>query len=132
MTAETAMRKYLLAVPAVAGLVGDRIGPIPLPQAPELPAITFQRISTPRQLRLAGPSGLAAARVQLDIWAQSHSQAREVFEAVRLNADGQSALVEGFEVQKFGVEGGPRDFYEHETKLHRVSTDLVIYHVEAA
>ena len=130
---EDALRAHLLADPMIATLVGDRIEPAPLTEGSKLPAITFQDVSTVRQARhFEGVGSLAQARIQLDIWTKTRIEARNLFELVRIRVDGKSGNVAGFEVQLFQIELGPRDFYEADVKLRRVSTDVMVFHTEAA
>lgn len=70
MDIEAAVRAYILADPALADAIGDRLWPVKLPQNPTLPAITAQRISGVRFGVLRGPAGLARPRIQFDVWAR--------------------------------------------------------------
>ena len=68
---EAALVELLQNDAGVAGLVAERIYPQQLPAVPELPAITYTRISTPRRIRShSGRSNLVAVRYQLDAWAR--------------------------------------------------------------
>ena len=67
MPIEPALRAYVLADPAVSALIGTRWYPVVLPQSTAFPAVTYQRITTTRVGSHHGPSGLAAARFQIDI-----------------------------------------------------------------
>lgn len=85
--AEKAIIDILLADAAVTALVGTRVYFATAPQAPVLPYIVMYRISAPRVHSLEGPSGLAAARIQIDMYAKSGASARAVGEAVRVALD---------------------------------------------
>jgi hypothetical protein len=128
-TVETALRTRLLDDAVVAGLVASRIYPSPLPQAPTLPAITYQRISGGRGETFDGPSGLAWPRIELDFWALTHDGARALFDAARRSLNGAAFVASGVVVQKAQVIS-ETDFYEADVKLHRVSADLMVWHEE--
>lgn len=68
MDIQSAVRAYILADPAIAAAIGDRLWPIKLPQNATLPAITMKGISDVRFPTLRGRAGLARPRLQLDVW----------------------------------------------------------------
>jgi hypothetical protein len=71
----------------LATLVGDRIYPEHLPQNPTCPAVTYFQVGGPRDHSLAGSSGLAVTRWQVDVWAPTYIEAKAVAEEVRLALD---------------------------------------------
>ena len=88
MTLEAELRTYTLAGAAVAALVGTRMHARMLPQAPTLPAIVYQRISTRRLHDMAGPDGLPQARMQVTCWGGTPAVAYSVASVVRERLDG--------------------------------------------
>lgn len=78
----------LLSDSGLSALVSSRIHPGSLPQGATLPAIVMNRISGAPQYSDEGETGLNEARVQLDCWADTYSQAKLVARAViaRLSA----------------------------------------------
>lgn len=81
MSIYRALRAYLLADPAIAGVVATRIYPIRLPQGATFPAITIQRVSGFRQGVLLGRASLARPRYQIDAWTHVRSGASAYDEA---------------------------------------------------
>jgi Protein of unknown function (DUF3168) len=78
-TVESLVRSALLDDPAVnAAVGGSRIYPLTRPQESALPAITFQRVSSPRVDSLSGTAYLANARLQLDAWAANYQGAKDL------------------------------------------------------
>ncbi|MGE0294967.1 MAG: DUF3168 domain-containing protein [Hyphomonadaceae bacterium] len=86
---------------AVGAIVGAgasaRVYPLVLPQSVNLPAVTYQRISTPRVVTttLSGPNARVNCRMQVDCWAGTFAQAKALSSAVRaalLSADSFTAI----------------------------------------
>jgi hypothetical protein len=130
---EHAIRAALLAAPAVVALVGDRVGPPPLPQKPTLPAITYQLISRVRWTGRALPLGHARPRIQIDSWAVEYTQVKDLAAAVQAALcppDGLSGTFAGVEITVI-TPGGERDLYDPATSLRRVSADFFVSHKES-
>ena len=124
MNAEGAIRAAILASAPVTALVGTRVYPMMLPQAPTFPAIVYQRISTVPDMLVEGP-GFAPIRIQLSMWATTFGGARTLADAV------VTAL--------HGYHGGELrlsrlinllDDYEPDTKLFRVIADFRVHHTQ--
>jgi len=126
----TGVRAALLADSAVAAIVASRIYPIGnLPQAvptdtTKWPAISYQRISGhPERIESEGETYEQTQRVQIDCWAATydavHTLARLVSLALRKARGGTF----GGQEWMLGILTPGGDFYEADTKLHRVSLD---------
>ena len=68
---------------AVTAIVGTRVRPGYLPEGGALPAISYDRISTPRVRSLSGLSGLAHPRFQITMWAATYSAVKSLAVAVK-------------------------------------------------
>lgn len=77
----------LNAAAPVSALVGTRISPLIRPQNAALPCITVQRISLVPSNTLQGNGGLDIARVQVDSWGATYTDARGVATAARAAMD---------------------------------------------
>jgi hypothetical protein len=88
----------------VSGLVGTRVFPVYVPQNANMPCITQQQLSGPRDNTLDGPSGLVDARFQINCWGSTYIEADDVFEAVRKALSGFLGTVLGVEIQSSDVE----------------------------
>lgn len=83
-TIEEALYAALAAAPGVAGLVGDRIYPMAIPQEATTPAIAYQRVSGQRPMAHSlGGLGVAMARIQLTITAAEYRNVKAVCTAIR-------------------------------------------------
>ena len=107
----------------LAALVGTRIYRVTLPVDPTLPAVTFQRIDTPREYSHDGDSHLPHPRFQISCWATTQSVAEAVADQVRGAlrgwhlAYGEAAFVED-----------QADAYEPETGIYHIPLDATIWH----
>ena len=94
MTIEGAILARLKAVTAITDIVGSganaRIYPRRLPQDPVLEAITFRLISAPRVHAFGSDPGLVESRWQVDAWAETYEQARDLGDAIRGNGVGNA------------------------------------------
>lgn len=82
-------------------IAGNRIAPVMLDRDPGLPMVTYQRISTPRELAHNGDQGYADFRVQLNCWAARTPTASGYLAAKQLADEVRQAL-HGYR----GVAGG--------------------------
>jgi hypothetical protein len=92
---EEALVAYLTTHPGLSALIGTRLYPRPLPQRPTLPAVTYFRVSGPRDLAHDGPVGLAHPRFQFDCWGADTLAAIQTANQLRLALDGFSGLMGG-------------------------------------
>lgn len=130
-----ALRAFLIADTAVAGLVSTRIYPLRLPQKAVLPAIVLTRISGTRGHHLRGPQSLTRTRYQVDCWARTHDEATALGTLCQSRLDGftgtwtlnVSPAVPTRVTVLFDTE---QDFFEEEINggLCRHSADYFLYH----
>lgn len=106
----------------IASLIGLRVYPLELPQAPTYPAVTYQVITDPREYALSGPSNLGEARVQFDCYATRYDAAIALARAVRnrlesfkgvignppIDVQGAFQIGGGDEFESSTVKAGPR------------------------
>jgi len=145
----------------VAALVGTRIYPNIVPQRATFPVVVYNQISSERTSVMGRDTGTVDSTWQIDVYAQTYAGARELAVGVRkalqrysgwtpvatqadqvlerdddivLERDGdtvvQRTLIGTKLIQQIFVEADT-DFYEDDTRLHRVSTDLRIWYDES-
>lgn len=132
-----ALRRILLDDAAVAALVGARIYRSVLPQKPVVPAVSYFEVSGQGDHHNAGPSGLAAPRVQISCWGETADDAAALGLKVKAALDGYRGEV------TFGPNSPPdavtfrgvffdssRDLYDDVAKLHYRSIDFIVWHAE--
>lgn len=83
MTCAEAVRTHLLTLTPVTTLVNQRIWTLMFPQKPTKPAVLVQQISDVQEPHLRGTTGLKAARIQVDVIADTVASARAVDQAVQ-------------------------------------------------
>lgn len=110
------VRDVLVADSGVTALVGTRISPSPLVQDVTMPSVGLQRIAHVPQNTLRTDGNLDANRVQLDAWATTYAQSRDVATACRaaLQTAGHQLELES-------------DDFDPEAKLYRVIQDWSIW-----
>lgn len=92
---EVGLTSYLLADAAIVALVFDRISPVMTFQTGTNPRIVYQRISSPRWHALTGPMQATQARFQIECYADTYAQAKELANAVRERMDGYRGFMGG-------------------------------------
>ncbi|MBE3590007.1 MAG: DUF3168 domain-containing protein [Firmicutes bacterium] len=125
MSVEADLRSCLVAYAPLAALVSSRIYPLALPESPTLPAISYQRISRRNERTMGSPVAVQVARFQLDCWAQSYGQAKDVAAQVMAALDGRSGAMGGTTILDAHVVS-ELDLYEPDTKLYRVTVDVEV------
>src|SRR5690606_42117729 len=80
---EYAVRSHLLADPAVASLIGDRMTPPPIQEGSALACLTYTLAAITEDHQEDDEETLETARLQIDCWATSHKQGRLLAEAGR-------------------------------------------------
>ena len=121
---------YLTGNAGVSALVSDRVGPAPLPQDSEQPAVTYQIISRTAQYTHRGPAGLTRPRIQVDCWSTTYSESQQLAEQVRLALSGFRGQMGDVSVSGLFQEGAI-DLHEPEANLFRVSMDFLGWVAEA-
>lgn len=121
---EEVLRSKLLAASAVAALVGSRVYPVVLPQAPTWPSITYQRVSTTDSHRHEETARTPVeAWIQFDCWADTARGARQLALVVKAAINGKRWLAEGIH----GVlHRTSRDLFEDSVRVYRVRTDFMV------
>ena len=82
MSAETDMVTALTADTTLAALIGERLGPWPLPQGETLPALTYYRVDSPTTQAINGSVFERRPRFTLAVWTESPADRTEVSEAL--------------------------------------------------
>lgn len=103
-----------------------RIWPAVLPQAPTLPAITYQLISNLPQQHIAGRSSLEFARVQLGVFDEDYKRARRLASHIVNAVHGYRGPMGTVTVYEATVQG-PRHVHSPQVKLHELQLDVLLW-----
>ena len=101
---EAAMRAVLLQNSAVAAVVGTRVFPVLAPAKAALPFITYRRTGVSREQTFSGPMGVATTTLDMDIFAVTYEEARNLADLCRLALDGWGGTLENTEVKRVSLE----------------------------
>jgi len=74
----------------VKALVVKRVYPLIVAQGVAMPAITYQQIGGPRYHTTSGPIGMANTLYQINCWAESYDDMKDLSEKTRKALDGYS------------------------------------------
>lgn len=109
---ETVLRAALIGNAAVASMVGSRVYPLLAPKTSSLPFITWRRAGITREHTLAGPMGMPNVSVEMQAFAATYEDARELADRVRLVLDGYGGTVNNVEVRNVSLENEADDFVQ--------------------
>lgn len=126
---ESGLHSLILADSRFTDLAGTRLYPTILPDDPQLPAVTYQRITTRRGYTTTGPVSLNRVRLQFDVWASAYSQTKQIQAALLAILEDRS-LYAGAGIDSVQLDMAT-DGYEHDARIYRVSMDFIVNAVEA-
>jgi len=90
---EQAAARALVADPAVAMILGQRIWPVIAPASASLPFATWRRTGVARSQGLSGPIGATSVQLAVDVFATTYEEAREAADRIRSVLDGWGGQV---------------------------------------
>lgn len=134
ITIEEGLLYFLQNNAGVSGLVSTRIYPNKLPQTVTMPAITYQRISSPRihTHDSSGATGTANPRFQFDAWGATYDSCKDVTDAIRAALNGYRGTMGA--VNPVTVQGALIDDERFEPSpdagIQRIMSDYIIWHTE--
>lgn len=125
------IRSITVADSAVAALVGTRMYSDVIPQKCTMPAILYSVVDTVANEHLSGIADVSRARIQIDCFAKTRSQANSLGDAVRLALEKQNrGDNDGQFINEINLVGGEEfafDQAESGTDQRRYITTLDFY-----
>lgn len=109
---EAVLRTALVGNTSVTSMVGTRIYPLLAPKTAALPFIIWRRSGISREHTLAGPMGVPNVSVEMQSFAATYEDVREVADRVRLVLDGYGGTVNNVEVKHVSLEQESDDFVQ--------------------
>ena len=109
---EAVLRSALVGNTSVTSMVGTRIYPLLAPKTAALPFIIWRRSGISREHTLAGPMGVPNVSVEMQSFAATYEDVREVADRVRLVLDGYGGTVNNVEVKHVSLEQESDDFVQ--------------------
>ena len=101
---EQVIKHRIETSPALALLLGVRVYPIVAPVSASLPFAIYQRALIERNQTLQVPVGVPRVSMQIDTYAATYEQAREIADALRANLDGWAGSAYGVDVKHVALE----------------------------
>jgi hypothetical protein len=126
-TIEKAIKSILTSDIAVNALIEGRCYPLTLPQNPEYPLCLYIHISGTRENQLRGDAGQAHKRYQIESWAKTYAEAKELSNAVANVLNQYSGTVGTVVIGSILIEN-ENETYEEVVKVNRVMQDYMIWH----
>ncbi len=122
---ESQLREYLLSVPEIKTVLGNRLYPGWFPEDVKYPAAAYLEISgvAHHDIRVSYP------RYQFSCFSTRYGEAREIAALIRAALQRYKGNMGGIRVVQ-GVWMGSRDLYEEDTKLYHIATDFKIIYRE--
>lgn len=93
---EQLLADALAADPEVAAAVGQRVYPVVAPASASLPFLTWRRIGIQRTQTLAGPMGMSAVQLAIEVYAETYGEARDIADKCRRVLDGYGTTVANY------------------------------------
>ncbi len=93
ITAQDALIQMIKDDSDVSSLAGSRVFPDIAPENPRKPYVVVTQISAPRPHHMGGASGIVFNRLQVDGFAKSRLQAKDLKDRIRLATDGYTGTV---------------------------------------
>lgn len=109
---EAVLRSALVSNTSVTAMVSARIYPLLAPKTASLPFITWRRSGISREQSLAGPIGVPTVSVEMQSFAATYEDVRELADRVRLVLDGYGGTVNNVEVKNVSLENESDDFVQ--------------------
>ena len=110
------LRTYLLADTTLSGLILDRIYSVLASQAPILPCVVWQTISSSEDSAHDGPTGLEQYRIQFSIYSLSQIEGASIRDAIKNRINGFTGAM--------GVVSIGTCFFDNESDSYEETSDL--------
>lgn len=109
---EKVIRSQLIGDSTLSPFIGSRVYPMVAPQSAELPWICFRRSGISREQTMGSPMGTPTVSLELQVFAGTYEDAREIANAVRLVLDGFSGSQDNVNIQQTSLESESDDFVQ--------------------
>ncbi len=119
--------KYILINDNGVKAITTRCFPVTLPQNPEFPLILYMRITGIPDNLLKGVSGLTYSRFQIEAWAETYAEAKDLSKAIRDTLNAKTFTVDSVLIGSI-VAQNEHDVYEDVVACHRIIQDFTLWH----
>lgn len=129
MLLESDLTEFILEDTDISAMIDDRIYPIVLPQSPDVPALTYFRVSGARFTTMEGPNELMNPKFQINSWAETYSEAKTLANLVMERLHGYRGAFNAEEVLGIFLNN-EEDLIEDlddGTRFYRVRMDFLLW-----
>lgn len=126
---DTAIFNRLTGYSALTALVSTRIYRQHAPDNPTFPMITFQRISTSREMTLEGVWGLVRSLYYFDVFGDEHASTKAIANQVLAALNGLRGTYSGMDIRSV-LSDDEGDSYEEDVDVHRTTLSFYITYKE--
>jgi len=127
MSIEADMVTYILTLTSITDIIGARIYYQKLPEVPTLPAIVYNRISSPRSRTHDGDSNLSKPRIQYSCWGETPENVMSLADAFEDEFKSFSGTAGSSTVYATIVENR-LSLIDEESKFYHIPIDLMVQH----
>lgn len=122
---------FLLGLPELTSVVGNRLYPVTLDYSKPFPAATYLVTSNMPEARTQeGHAGYVSSRVQLDLWDRNYLVITDAAHAIRNAIDGHTVTL-GYGVNQRRAtfySAGDNDDYNEKTQTFYRHLDYLVHH----
>ncbi len=134
-TIEEAVVAKMAATSAITALIGSgtamRLYPLVVPQTVALPAVAYQKISSPKEQAHDGPSNLARSRFQFTCEAETYAGVKAVATAIKNCWNSFRGTVSGVRIDGCAIDNDVDSASERQAAVTPVvRIDVLIWHYE--
>lgn len=129
MTIDGALLSILENDAGVIALVGTRSYALHLPQAPTLPAVTYQKVSAERMHAMSTDPGVVLSRYQFRTWATSMAAAHTALVAVQAAVSRYRGTADSTEILD-ALFDNELDVFDDDAKLYTALADAMVAYRE--
>jgi len=126
---EAGITALLQADGTLSGLIGVRLYPVLVPEAPTYPCLSYQMISGLPSYTFQGRE-CEQARMQFDAWSDTYGGCKTVQKALRDVLDVYSGTLTDGTKLLGAFRGIGIDFFEDVPRSYRVMREYILYFVE--
>lgn len=121
------LRDMLLADPAVAAMVDDRVYPLIMPETTKWPVIVYTKVSEAPERVLAGATRVMYARYQVDSWATTVAVVNDLAASIQAALDGY--VGDDVDDLKMSISAmGTTEAFDEVSGLYHTIMELLVCH----
>jgi hypothetical protein len=109
---EAVLRSALVGSTVTSSIVGSRVYPLLAPKSAALPFVTWRRAGITREHSLSGPMGVPNVSVEMQSFAATYEDVRELADRIRLVLDGYGGTLNNTEVKHVSLADESDDFVQ--------------------